>query len=94
MSSWSIAGWFGGSNENKPFITLGNNGHVFITDPEGYRVIEFDGPDGNFVRTWGSYGIDAGQLNLPTGIAADRQGHIWVSDSGNNRILRFSLPEN
>jgi DNA-binding beta-propeller fold protein YncE len=94
VSSWSIAGWYGGSNENKPFITLGNNGHVFITDPEGYRVIEFDGPDGNFVRSWGGYGTEAGQLNLPTGIAADRQGHIWVSDSGNNRILRFSLPEN
>jgi uncharacterized protein (TIGR03663 family) len=92
IASWDVSGWFGGSNENKPFIAVNKDGHIFITDPEGYRVIEFDGAKGGFVRTWGTYGTEEGQLNLPTGLAVDRSGRIWVSDSGNNRLLRFTLP--
>jgi predicted membrane-bound mannosyltransferase/DNA-binding beta-propeller fold protein YncE len=92
VSSWLITGWYGGSNENKPFITVDQTGWVYITDPEGHRVIVFESNAGNFVHTWGSYGSEAGQFNLPTGIVSDAQGHIWVSDSGNNRILRFSPP--
>jgi predicted membrane-bound mannosyltransferase/DNA-binding beta-propeller fold protein YncE len=92
ISSWDVSGWFGGSNENKPFITVDQGGHVFITDPEGYRIIEFDGTKGGFVRTWGTYGTEDGQFNLPTGVAADKSGHIWVSDAGNNRLLRFTMP--
>jgi predicted membrane-bound mannosyltransferase/sugar lactone lactonase YvrE len=92
VASWSVAGWYGGSNENKPYITVDQEGHTFITDPEGYRVIEFDSTGGNFIQTWGSYGTESGQLNLPSGVAIDSEGRIWVSDSGNNRILRFTLP--
>ena len=92
IASWNVSGWFGGSNENKPFIAVDQGGHVFITDPEGYRVIEFDGTKGGFVRTWGTYGTEAGQFNLPTGLEVDKLGHIWVSDSGNNRLLRFTIP--
>jgi predicted membrane-bound mannosyltransferase/sugar lactone lactonase YvrE len=94
VASWNVAGWFGGSNENKPFITVNQAGHVFITDPEGYRVVEFDGTPGGFVRAWGTYGTDNNQFNLPTGLAVDSQGHLWVSDSGNNRLLRFTIPQN
>ena len=93
VATWNISGWFGTSNENKPFITVDQPGHVFVTDPEGYRVLEFDGTSGKFIQTWGSYGTEGGQLNLPTGITVDAQGHIWVSDSGNNRILRFTVPQ-
>ena len=90
VSSWNITGWYGGSNENKPFIAVDQTGWVYITDPEGHRVIVFENSAGNFMRTWGSYGSEAGQFNLPTGITSDSRGHLWVSDSGNNRILRFS----
>ncbi len=31
-------------------------------------------------------------LNAPTGLAVDASGNLWVADSGNNRILRFSQP--
>jgi hypothetical protein len=39
---WDVYGWFGQSLDNKPFIAVDDNLHVFITDPEGYRVMEFD----------------------------------------------------
>lgn len=88
---WDVYGWFGQSLENKPFIAVDENLHVFITDPEGYRVIEFDG-QGAVVRTWGDYGNTAMSFGLASGIAVDADGRIWVTDSVFNRILRFTLP--
>ncbi|MCA9966009.1 MAG: hypothetical protein KC423_17275, partial [Anaerolineales bacterium] len=46
--------------------------------------------DGTFITAWGSGGSDEGQFNSPTGITADRQGNIFVADSENNRIQKFS----
>jgi DNA-binding beta-propeller fold protein YncE len=88
---WDVSGWFGQSLENKPFIAVGEDEHVFITDPEGYRVIEFTSA-GEFVRTWGAFGSGPEEIGLASGIAVDGEGFIWVTDAGNNRILRYSLP--
>ncbi len=90
-AQWDVNAWFGQSVDNKPFIAAGANEHVFITDPEGYRVIEFT-ESGEFVRTWGDFGTGDAELGLVSGIAVDRLGFIWVVDSGNNRILRYRLP--
>jgi hypothetical protein len=91
LAQWDVNGWFGQSLENKAFIAVGGDNHVFITDPEGYRVIEFTSA-GEFVRTWGDFGGDTTQIGLASGIAVDQLGHIWVTDAGNNRILRYTIP--
>ena len=88
---WDISGWFGQSLENKPFIAVDANEHTFVTDPEGYRVIEFTST-GEFVRTWGAFGSGPEEIGLASGITVDQQGFIWVTDAGNNRILRYRLP--
>lgn len=89
---WDVFGWFGQSLENKPFITVNNDLHVFITDPEGYRVMEFS-PTGEILRTWGEYGEEYSNFGLASGIAVDREGHLWVADGAFNRLMRFTLPE-
>jgi DNA-binding beta-propeller fold protein YncE len=88
---WDVNGWFGQSLDNKPFIAVGANEHVFITDPEGYRIIEFTS-SGEFVRTWGAFGSGPEEIGLAAGITIDKQGFVWVTDAGNNRILRYRLP--
>lgn len=88
---WDINGWFGQSLENKPLIAINAAGHVFVTDPEGYRVLEFDA-NGLFVRAWGDYGFGLDQFGLAAGISVDAQGRVWVTDAGNQRIMRFVLP--
>lgn len=89
---WDVFGWFGQSLDNKPFIAVDDQLHVFITDPEGYRVMEFD-REGKVVRTWGEYGDGYSNFGLAAGVAVDAEGHIWVTDGAFNRILRFTLPE-
>ena len=90
-TSWEVAGWETTSVNNKPFIAVDPQGNVFITDPDGYRVIELSST-GGIVRYWGNIGNDAGSFNLPIGIAADAHGGVWVVDSSNHRLMYFTLP--
>jgi len=88
---WDINAWFGQSLDNKPFVAVDSHDHVFVTDPEGYRVIEFS-YQGDVIQTWGDYGTGPVNFALISGIAIDKDDHIWITDSGNNRVMRFSLP--
>lgn len=88
---WDVAGWYGESLDNKPYLAVDNQGHLFVTDPEAYRVLEFT-TNGEFIRTWGEYGIGAENFGLAAAIAVDVEGHVWVSDPANNRLMRFTMP--
>ncbi|MEO8356817.1 MAG: flippase activity-associated protein Agl23 [Chloroflexota bacterium] len=90
-TQWDVNAWFGQSLDNKPFIAVDANNHVFITDPEGYRIIEFTS-DGQFVRTWGDFGTGVDEIGLAAGVTVDPLGNVWVTDAGNNRILKYTLP--
>jgi DNA-binding beta-propeller fold protein YncE len=91
VTQWSVAGWYGESLENKPLLAVDDFGHIFVTDPDLARVLEFT-TSGAFIRTWGGLGSDSRQFGLTSGIAVDNQGRVWVSDVKNNSILRFLLP--
>jgi predicted membrane-bound mannosyltransferase/DNA-binding beta-propeller fold protein YncE len=88
---WDVFGWFGQSLDNKPFIAVDDNLNVFITDPEGYRVMQFD-PNGEIVRVWGEFSDTGAGFGLASGIAVDAEGRVWVTDGIFNKIMRFTLP--
>jgi predicted membrane-bound mannosyltransferase/sugar lactone lactonase YvrE len=88
---WDVYGWFGQSLDNKPFIAVNDAGHVFITDPDGFRVMEFD-PNGAIIRVWGDFGNTSSGFGLPSGITVDSKGRVWVTDSVYNRVMRFTTP--
>lgn len=92
-NNWDIVGWYGQSLSNYPYIAVDEAGHVFITDPEGFRVIEFSGDGKEVVRSWGEGGDGADRFNVNTGITVAPDGSLWVTDSGNNRLMHFILPE-
>ncbi len=91
LFSWNVNAWFGDTLNNKPYIAVNPQGHVFITDPEMYRVIEFTA-EGQFVRFWGDFSAGLDGFGLASGIAIDPLGNLWVSDGSFNRILHFTLP--
>jgi DNA-binding beta-propeller fold protein YncE len=91
LNEWEIVGWYGQSLDNKPFIEVDDQGHVYISDPEGYRILEFTN-EGEFIRYWGNYGTGPDSFILPTGMSIDpATGSIWVADAGNHRFMRFPL---
>ncbi|MFN3741311.1 MAG: SMP-30/gluconolactonase/LRE family protein [Anaerolineales bacterium] len=95
LRQWDVVGWESQSLENKPYIAVHPQGHVFVSVPEMYRILEFDA-QGQIVRAWGEYGIEPDRFALPAGLAVDPQGNLWVCDAANHRIMKFplSLPTN
>ena len=88
---WEIAGWAGQSLDNKPYIAAGADGRVWVTDPEGFRVLCFD-KNGGFLFTWGDFGRDAARFELPVGVAVDDEGNVWIVDTDTSRVLKFTPP--
>ncbi len=62
---------------------------VYVVDASGEHILTY-GPLGipGAIITQGGHG--AGQLSKPAGIAVDTQGNIYVADTNNNRIQKFS----
>ncbi|MDH3944420.1 MAG: NHL repeat-containing protein, partial [Anaerolineae bacterium] len=88
---WTIAGWDGRGAENKPYITVGENGNIFITDPEISRVIAF-APTGEYLFSWFVTFEGQPSPGLPIGVVSDGDRGVWVSDSRNNFIYHYTLP--
>lgn len=88
---WDVAAWYGQSLDNKPYIAVDATGNVFAVDPEGYRVLQFN-DQGEIIRFWGDYGAGQDTFGLPGSVAVDPKGGVWISDSGNSRLMRFVLP--
>ena len=39
---------------------------------------------------FGSYGYKHGQFNEPVDVDVDNEGFVYVTDSGNNRVQKFT----
>ena len=66
-----------------------SKGNTYIAD--GYinsRVAKV-GPDGRWLKSWGSYGKEPGQFDTLHSIAVDAEDRVYVADRGNRRIQVF-----
>jgi len=79
-------------------VAFSPDGSLFIADTNNNRVRRID-HGGNIVAFAGtgrpSFGGDGGpataaDLNLPTGLAFDQAGNVYIADSGNNRVRKVS----
>ncbi len=46
-------------------------------------------PDGTFIKSWGEWGYEDGQMRSPHALAMDSKGRLFVADRGNRRIQIF-----
>ncbi len=93
IADWPVVnGWDSESVVNKPFLAVDNQDRLFISDPEGYRLIAYNG-EGQVLATWGQYGQDLASVALPLGLDFDADGYLYLADSDNNRVMKFLVPE-
>jgi len=91
LAEWPVPGWQSREIYHKPFVAASANGDVYVTDPESYRVIVYDG-SGQLKATFGDYGTEADRFGLPNGIAVDEvAGTILIADADNNRVMVMPL---
>ncbi|HEV3318452.1 MAG TPA: 6-bladed beta-propeller [Solirubrobacteraceae bacterium] len=62
---------------------------VYVTDKGNNRVQEFT-TTGVFIGTFGAGGHESGQLATPLGVAVGPAGVLYVADSANNRVEKWT----
>ena len=77
-------------------------GNLYVADTGNNRVLRFPAPFSNATRaepdavygqanfTASTAGTTPGLMNAPRSVTVDSGGNLWVSDTGNHRILRFA----
>ena len=63
-------------------------GHLHVADSGNYRVQWLD-TEGNYLAEWSVPNYAGPKFQSPQGLAADRQGFLYVSDAANNRIYKL-----
>ena len=82
-------------------IALAADGRLFVTDEFRHHVAIFPSdviypypdynPDGERIGEWGAHGSAPGLLDGPCGIAFDSDGDIYIVDTGNDRVQKFTI---
>lgn len=75
---------------------LGRGPHdeIFAADTHYGRVMQFDAR-GRTLATFGTFGLGPGRFRLPTDVAVDADGAMYVSEyGGNDRISKFDRERN
>ena len=77
-----------GQVQNPTDITIDPTGNFWVSEDHN-QVQEFNS-NGEFVRKFGSFGTGNGQFHIPSGVAVDGSGNVWVADLNNNRVQKFN----
>jgi hypothetical protein len=75
-------------------LAVAPNGDLYVGDGYGSSYILQYNNKGEYIRTFGGKGKEAGKLDCPHGLIMDTRGStpvLTVADRGNNRIQRFTL---
>jgi DNA-binding beta-propeller fold protein YncE len=73
---------------------LAPDGRVFVADTHYNQVLIYD-QDGNLLGKFGKPGRGPGEFEMPTDVAIDHDGNIYVSETGgNDRISKFDAEFN
>ncbi len=95
LQTWGQAGSDPGSLQRPRGIAAAPDGSIFVVDTNNHRIQHFD-PVGNLINFWGGFsGSDAskaatGLFNEPWGVAVGPDGSVYVADTWNFRIQKFT----
>ena len=85
-----VDGFFDGPTD----VAWDADDNIYVSD--GYvnsRIAKYD-KHGNWIKSFGTYGTNPGQLRLPHNMQVDRSGNVYVADRSNRRIQVFDSEGN
>ena len=81
-------------------LAISADGNLYVSDEADHkiawlppdRIVPFPEniPTGERLGEWGALGCAEGQINAPAGIEFDQRDDLYVVDSGNNRVQKFT----
>jgi len=88
-------------------VAVDASDNLYVADLSNHRVLEFNTPmaagsntiadkvfgQPNFASNLSNNGgLGANTLNVPTWVATDGAGNVYITDQNNNRVLKFNKP--
>jgi uncharacterized protein (TIGR03663 family) len=89
--TWPVSGWQPNTYDD-PALAVSQGGQVYVTVPSRNEVL-YANMRGDVLLRWGGAGNDTASLTLPSGAAVGPDGAVYIVDRGNNRVLKFTLPQ-
>jgi len=74
-------------------VAVDTQGNVYVADTWNHRIQKFD-KDLKYLTQWGKPALDLKNPQPydfwgPRDVAVDAEGNVWVTDTGNSRVLKF-----
>jgi tripartite motif-containing protein 2/3/tripartite motif-containing protein 71 len=95
-SDFTISSIIGGQEGSKKTqlsyacgVACDRTGNVYVADGNNCRIQVFTAK-GSYLRTFGTKGRCAGELDLPLGVAVDARGMVFISEYNNHRVSVFT----
>src|SRR4051794_15321570 len=101
-AAWGLAGRGPGYLTRPRGVALAPNGSLAVADSFDQRI-ELFAADGTYAGQRGAIspftgyatqGVNPGQYSLPAGVSYDAAGHLWVADTGNDRVIELDSAGN
>ncbi|MDE3076396.1 MAG: NHL repeat-containing protein, partial [Chloroflexota bacterium] len=94
LLKWGSTGKGVGEFASPSGVALDQHGNLWVTDLWNHRVQEFD-RDGKFLLEFGVFAAATGKASPggffgPRGVAISPQGDVYVTDTGNKRVQKYS----
>ncbi len=87
-------GMMGNADLQRPTDVAVWNDELFVCDVKNHCVYVWDRRTGALQRTMGKVGSGEGEFFNPTNIEIDAQGFLYVSDTGNFRVVKMDREGN
>ncbi len=81
---------YGTKGQFKPVDVAVEGERLFVTDIRHHQIRVLDKHSGQILYTIGTTGSKEGELYDPTNLALTTDGHLYVADTGNFRIQKFT----
>lgn len=94
-AQWHPAGHLRGFDEPND-LAFGPDGEIYVCQGHGKgesRILMFNA-NGDFIKSWGGEGAQAGQFKQPHSVVTTADGTLFVADRSNQRIQVFDRDGN
>lgn len=81
---------WGRPGETEPVDVAIGHKALYVCNIKQNRIELWDRQSGRLIKSFGERGIAPGQLYMPTHVALDQDENIYVTDTGNFRVQKYS----